>query len=265
MVSSNLPDYFLVKKAENPFPVEYSPDDDVSPLLDPGEANYFMQLIGILRWMCEIGRLDICTETSMLSSYSAMPREGHLKAALHVFAYLRDHANTRLVFDPYTPEIPEDMFMECTWGPEYSGAEEMIPPDAPKPLGKSVLLRMFVDSDHAGNKVSRRSRTGYVIWANSSIVDWLSKKQATIEASVFKSPPQIDNVMRGASQVQIIFVTPASESHQNLKIRPNPLWRWTDEPAHGGPQQCFLGVPQLTVSFFVARPPPCYVAAGVSR
>eukprot|EP00956_Cyclotella_meneghiniana_P022913 scaffold43851_cov40-Cyclotella_meneghiniana.AAC.6 len=43
------------------------------------------------------------------------------------------------------------------------------------------------------------------------------------------------------------------------------LWRWTDEPAHGGPQQCFLGVPQLTVSFFVGRPPPCYVAAGVSR
>ena len=184
-VSSNLPDYFLVKKAENPFPVEYSPDDDVSPLLDPGEANYFMQLIGIMRWMCEIGRLDICTETSMLSSYSAMPREGHLKAALHVFAYLRDHANTRLVFDPYKPEIPDDMFIECTWGPEYSGAEEMIPPDAPKPLGRSVLLRMFVDSDHAGDKVSRRSRTGYVIWANSSIVDWLSKKQATIEASVF--------------------------------------------------------------------------------
>eukprot|EP00956_Cyclotella_meneghiniana_P019238 scaffold32809_cov47-Cyclotella_meneghiniana.AAC.3 len=144
-----------------------------------------MQLIGILRWMCEIGRLDICTETSMLSSYSAMLREGHLKAALHVFAYLRNHANTRLVFDPYKPKIPDDMFIECTWGPEYSGAEEMIPPNAPKPLGWSVLLRMFVDSDHVGDKVSRRSRTGYVIWANSSIVDWFSKKQATIEASVF--------------------------------------------------------------------------------
>eukprot|EP00956_Cyclotella_meneghiniana_P028509 scaffold66582_cov38-Cyclotella_meneghiniana.AAC.3 len=64
-----------LRTAENPFPVEYSPDNDVSPLLDPGEANYFMQLIRILQWMCEIGRLDICTETSMLSSYSAMPRE----------------------------------------------------------------------------------------------------------------------------------------------------------------------------------------------
>ena len=44
---------------------------------------------------------------------------------------------------------------------------------------------MFVDSDHAGDKSSRRSRTGYVIWANMGIIDWLSKKQSTVEASVF--------------------------------------------------------------------------------
>ena len=31
-VWSNLPDYFLVKRAENPFPVDYSPDEDVSAL-----------------------------------------------------------------------------------------------------------------------------------------------------------------------------------------------------------------------------------------
>jgi hypothetical protein len=38
---------------------------------------------------------------------------------------------------------------------------------------------MFVDSDHAGDKVSRRSRTGFVIFLNYGIIDWLSK------ASVF--------------------------------------------------------------------------------
>jgi hypothetical protein len=44
---------------------------------------------------------------------------------------------------------------------------------------------MFVDSDHVGDKVSRRSRTGFVILINRSIVDWLSKKQSTVETSVF--------------------------------------------------------------------------------
>jgi hypothetical protein len=44
---------------------------------------------------------------------------------------------------------------------------------------------MFVDSDHTGDKKSRRSRTGFVILVNGGIIDWLSKKQSTIETSVF--------------------------------------------------------------------------------
>ena len=180
--------YSLPKKAENPFPTEYSPDEDISELLEPAEATYYMQLIGILRWMCELGRLDICCETSMLSSYSAMPRVGHLNAVLHVFGYLKKHANSRIIFDPAKPDMSDCDFKEYSsteWGAEYDGAKEQIPVDAPKALGKSVLLRMFVDSDHAGDKVSRRSRTGFVIFINGGIIDWLSKKQSTIETSVF--------------------------------------------------------------------------------
>ena len=44
---------------------------------------------------------------------------------------------------------------------------------------------MFVDSDHAGDKVSRRSRTGFVIFINGAVIDWISKKQSTVETSVF--------------------------------------------------------------------------------
>ena len=44
---------------------------------------------------------------------------------------------------------------------------------------------MWVDSDHAGDKMTRRSRTGYFIFLNTALIDWLSKKQANIESSVF--------------------------------------------------------------------------------
>jgi hypothetical protein len=71
------------------------------------------------------------------------------------------------------------------WGAEYDGAKELIPVGAPKALGKSVLLRMFVDSDHTGDKKSRRSRTGFVILVNGGIIDWLLKKQSTIETLMF--------------------------------------------------------------------------------
>ena len=60
-----------------------------------------------------------------------------------------------------------------------------IPPNAPDPIGKSVYLRMWVDSDHAGDKMTRRSRTGYFTFFNTALIDWLGKKQATIESSVF--------------------------------------------------------------------------------
>jgi len=63
--------------------------------------------------------------------------------------------------------------------------KEAIPPNMPEPQGKEVDIRLFVDSDHAGDKTTRRSRTGFFIYVNSALVSWLSKKQATIETSVF--------------------------------------------------------------------------------
>ena len=46
---------------------------------------------------------------------------------------------------------------------------------------------MWFDSDHSGDKVTRRSRTGYFIFLNTALINWLSKKQATIEVSVFEA------------------------------------------------------------------------------
>ena len=44
---------------------------------------------------------------------------------------------------------------------------------------------MYVDSDHAGDKVSHRSRSGFLIYVNTTLVCWFSKKQSTQETSVF--------------------------------------------------------------------------------
>ena len=63
--------------------------------------------------------------------------------------------------------------------------KEAIPPNAPKPRGKEFDMRIFVDSDHAGEKITRKSRTGYIIFLNKAPIAWLSKKQANIETSVF--------------------------------------------------------------------------------
>ena len=45
---------------------------------------------------------------------------------------------------------------------------------------------MLVDSDHARDKVSCRSRSGLLIYVNTALVKWFSrKKQSTVDTSVY--------------------------------------------------------------------------------
>jgi hypothetical protein len=67
----------------------------------------------------------------------------------------------------------------------YGDVKEMIPSDAPVPRGKEVDLRFFVDSDHAGEQFTRRSRTGFVIYLNMAPIVWFSERQPTVESRVF--------------------------------------------------------------------------------
>ena len=175
----------LAKWATAPWPPDYSAELDATPELSPDMALYYQSQVGILHWAMELGRVDIITEVSTLASQMAMPREGHLEAIFHVFAYLNIKHNSRLVLDPAYPVIPQNTFHTHEWTNFYGNIKEAIPPDAPEPQGKEVDLRMYVDSDHAGDPKMRRSRTGFFIFLNSALVIWMSKKQPTVETSVF--------------------------------------------------------------------------------
>ena len=48
-------------------------------------------------------------------------------------------------------------------------------------------MRAFVDADHAGDSITRRSRTGFLIFLNMAPIYWLSKKQTSVETSSFGS------------------------------------------------------------------------------
>jgi hypothetical protein len=138
-----------------------------------------------MRWMVELGRVDTAIEISLLSSHLAYPRAGHLEVALHVMGYLKQKNNTQLVFDPTYPTIDIDSFPQYDWTEFYGDAEEAIPSNMPSPLGKDLDVRMMCDSDHAGEKRTRCLHTGFLIFCNMALIDWVSKKQATIETSVF--------------------------------------------------------------------------------
>lgn len=186
---------YLLKQGENilprvksPWPSGYRPEVDVSPELTSHEASYYQSLIGILRWIVELGRADICMETSAMASMMASPREGHLQVLFRMFAFLKTKHNGVMVFDPTEPDVDVTQFQREDWSAtSYGDCKEEIPTNAPKPRGKGFTMRAFVDSDHGGDSVTRRSRTGFIVFLNSAPICWFSKKQTSVETSTFGS------------------------------------------------------------------------------
>ena len=70
---------------------------------------------------------------------------------------------------------------------KYPDAEEDLPLNAPEPRGNPIQINCFVDSDHAGDRITRRSQTGILLYCNSAPIVWYSKRQSTCETSTFGS------------------------------------------------------------------------------
>jgi hypothetical protein len=177
----------LSTNVKTPLSSGYRPELDITPLLGPEKTNYFQNLIGILRWAIELGRIDIHVHVSMLSSFLSSPREGHLEQVLHIFAYLKRYDRSTMVFDDTLPNIDLSSFPIADWTEFYRDVKEEIPANAPEPLGKEVHMYCFCDADHAGDRLTRRSQTGIIIFPNRAPILWYSKKQNTVESSTFGS------------------------------------------------------------------------------
>ena len=50
-----------------------------------------------------------------------------------------------------------------------------------------MYVKAYVDANHAGNMVNRRSHTGILIYVNNAPILWHSKRQNTVETSSFGS------------------------------------------------------------------------------
>jgi hypothetical protein len=123
----------------------------------------------------------------MLSSHLAEPRIGHLEQVFHIFSYLKHHTSSHLVFDPQYIAWEKADFQEYDWQEFYKDTTEAIPPNTPEPRGYAVQINAFVDANHAGNKITRCSHTGILIYLNRAPTIWYFKAQNTVEASTFGS------------------------------------------------------------------------------
>jgi hypothetical protein len=135
-------------KCVTPFTSNYAPWLEESPELKTNYVQRFQELIGQLRWAVDIRRVDILLETSLLSSYLAMPRVGHLEQAFHIFGYLKTHPMRKLAFDPSHPDTNEKRFQECDWSEFYRDATEAFH-DLSKLLPPQVAIATLLSASRA--------------------------------------------------------------------------------------------------------------------
>jgi hypothetical protein len=180
-------DQVLPTRVTTPTTPKYRPEIDQSRELNADRGQYYQSLIGVLRWVCELGRIDIMVAVSMLSRYVVSPREGHLQQLFHIFAYLKHYKRSTMVFDDTYPVYDPRRFRNVDWSEFYPEAEEALPHNLPEERGNVVMTTCFVDADHAGCLATRRSHTGVILFVNKAPIQWYSKRQNTVETSTFGS------------------------------------------------------------------------------
>ena len=137
------------------------PEEDSSEILGDEDHKKYMMLIGMLNWIVCLGRMDVAFAVTSLSRFSACPRKGHLSRLLRIFGFLKKYKNRRIVINSDDPiviggkDVLKLNFQDLLQS-QYPDATEEIDCKVPKPLVAEMDITVFVDSDHAHDKVTRR-------------------------------------------------------------------------------------------------------------
>jgi hypothetical protein len=164
------------------------PELDDTPFLESQGIQDYQSLIGASQWAISLGRFDIHSAIVTLSSFRSAPRVGHLERAKRVVRYLAKFKHGAIKFRTKMPDYSDLPDNKPDWtGTIYRDASEDVPTDAPRPLGKPVILTRYVDANLYHDWLDGRSVTGILTLANQTPIDWLSKKQATVETATYGS------------------------------------------------------------------------------
>jgi hypothetical protein len=115
--------------------------------------------------------------------------QGHMEELQGVFGYLQKYPNGKIAIDIADPPIRKEIVYTSgqQWIEFYPDASEDIPEDMLEPHGMEARSTVYVDADHARNKVRRRLVTGIIMLLNNTPLVWMSKRQKTVETSAHGS------------------------------------------------------------------------------
>lgn len=174
------------RKIQSPLSPNDHPELDNSSLLDEDDIQKYQSLIGSLQWLITLGRWDIQTQVMSMSSFRAMPRQGHLERVKRICKCVNQFKHFTIKFRPYAPDLSMlDNRERPEWSNIYGECFEEVPSDAPTPLGKPVTFIHYFDASLMHDVISGKAVTGCIHFANGTPIMWHSKKQATVETATY--------------------------------------------------------------------------------
>ena len=164
------------------------PELDTSSFLDEDDIQKYQSLIGALQWAISIGRLDIGTAVMTMSSFRASPQRGHLDRVKRIFGYISKMRHAVIRVRTEEPDFSDVCDPAYKWDYTiYEGAKEIIPEDAPPPLGKYVTTTHYVDANLYHDMLTGKAVTAILHLFNQTPVDWFTKKQSTVETATYSA------------------------------------------------------------------------------
>ena len=164
------------------------PELDGTEFLEPDGIKKYQSMIGALQWAVSIGRADVTTAVMTMSGYRVAPRQGHLERAKRIYGFLlrfRDACIRIRIDEPDYSDLPNQ---NHDWlHSVYGNVSELIPLGIPEPLGNYVTTTTYVDANLYHDMITGRSVTGIMHFMNQTLVDWYSRKQATVETATYGS------------------------------------------------------------------------------
>jgi hypothetical protein len=164
------------------------PELDDSELLEDEGTQHYQSLIGALQWIITLGRFDVGTSVMSMSSFRVAPKEGHLERLKRICGYLSKMKHGYIRVRTEEPDFSDMPGVEYDWAKTvYGDVKEEIPKDAPKPLGKRVVMTSYVDANLYHDMLTGRSVTAVLHFLNQTPVEWFTKKQPTVETATYGS------------------------------------------------------------------------------
>ena len=178
----------LPKKYKTPLERGDHPEVDDSVFLEGDQIQLYLTLIGQIQWLITLGRVDVFSAWVTLAQFRAIPRIGHLDRLKRMYGYICHSKEGAIRIRTQEPDFSDFPSQNFDWAHTiYGNVKEVIPEDAPPPLGKEVILSVYVDANLYHDLITGRALTSLLHFINQTPFDWYCKKQATVEDATFAS------------------------------------------------------------------------------